>query len=55
MTKNVMDSAIRAGVKHIVYASLPYASELTGGKMPMVAFDGMSRVSLIFAFSSLHD
>jgi hypothetical protein len=35
-----MDSAIRAGVKHMVFASLPHASKLTNGKMSVVSFDG---------------
>ncbi|OAL28906.1 hypothetical protein AYO22_02342 [Fonsecaea multimorphosa] len=45
MTKNVMDSAIRAGVKHIIFASLPPASNLTQGKMPMVSFDDKARAA----------
>lgn len=40
MTKGVIDAAVRAGVKHIIHASLPYASQLTGGKVPLISFDG---------------
>ena len=50
MGKNVIDSAVESGVKHIVHASLPYASELTQGKVPMISFDG----NLSFNFASIH-
>lgn len=40
MGKNVVDSAINAGVSYMIHASLPSASKLTNGKVPMVSFDG---------------
>lgn len=42
MGKIVIDSAIQAGVEHMIHASLPYATKLTNGKVPMISFDGMS-------------
>ncbi|KAJ3550033.1 hypothetical protein NM208_g205 [Fusarium decemcellulare] len=40
MGKTVIDAAVKAGVKHAVHASLPAASKLTDGKVPLLAFDG---------------
>lgn len=40
MGRIVLDAAERAGVQHVVHASLPAATKLTDGKVPMVAFDG---------------
>jgi hypothetical protein len=42
MGKTVIDSAVKAGVKHAVHASLPAASKMTNGKVPLLAFDGKS-------------
>ncbi|KAJ5630180.1 hypothetical protein N7528_003837 [Penicillium herquei] len=45
MGRNIIDSAIKAGVAHLVHASLPFASELTKGELPMVSFNDKARVS----------
>ncbi|KAI8294360.1 NmrA-like family domain-containing protein [Colletotrichum sp. SAR 10_99] len=39
MGKGIVDAAVKAGVKHAVHASLPAASELTKGEVPVLAFD----------------
>lgn len=43
MIKGILDAAAAAGVHHVVQASLPYASKLTGGKVPIVSFDDKAR------------
>ncbi|OJJ42396.1 hypothetical protein ASPZODRAFT_170187 [Penicilliopsis zonata CBS 506.65] len=45
MGKNIIDCAVRAGVRHLVHASLPAASKLTDGRVPMISFDDKSRIS----------
>ena len=40
MGKIIIDAAVKPGVKHAVHASLPAASKLTNGKVPVLAFDG---------------
>lgn len=37
--KTIIDSAIEAGVKHIVFSSGPPCTEMTGGKVRMKAMD----------------
>ncbi|KAI8274607.1 NmrA-like family domain-containing protein [Colletotrichum sp. SAR11_57] len=39
MGKGIVDAAVKAGIKHAVHASLPAASELTKGQVPVLAFD----------------
>ncbi|KAH7145510.1 hypothetical protein B0J13DRAFT_595425 [Dactylonectria estremocensis] len=45
MGKIVIDSAVKAGVKHAVHASLPAASKLTNGKVSLLAFDDKAAIS----------
>ncbi|KAF5485080.1 NmrA-like family domain-containing protein [Colletotrichum siamense] len=45
MGKGIVDAAVKAGVKHAVHASLPAASELTKGEVPVLAFDDKSAIS----------
>ncbi|KAJ1798499.1 hypothetical protein LPJ59_002462 [Coemansia sp. RSA 2399] len=43
--KNIVDAAIAAGVKNIVFSSLPSMKEISGGKYPSVHhFEGKNRV-----------
>ncbi|CAG9993030.1 unnamed protein product [Clonostachys byssicola] len=43
--KIVVDAAVKAGVKHVVHASLPPASKLTNGKIPVYSFDDKRAIS----------
>ncbi|KAH0433006.1 NmrA family protein [Colletotrichum camelliae] len=43
--KGMVDAAVKAGIKHAVHASLPAASELTKGEVPVLAFDDKSAIS----------
>ncbi|KAF9891229.1 hypothetical protein FE257_004793 [Aspergillus nanangensis] len=45
MGQIALDCAVKAGVKHIVHASLPHASKLTNGAVPLISFDDKARVS----------
>lgn len=40
MAKIVIDTAVKSGILHAVHASLPAASKLTNGQVPVLAFDG---------------
>ena len=48
MGKIIVDAAVEAGIKHAVHASLPAATKLTNGKVPVLAFDGEIPQSLSF-------
>ncbi|WAO92333.1 NmrA domain-containing protein [Fusarium falciforme] len=45
MGKIIIDAAVKSGVKHAVHASLPAASKLTNGKVPVLAFDDKAAIS----------
>ncbi|RSL75630.1 hypothetical protein CEP51_010688 [Fusarium floridanum] len=45
MGKIIIDTAVQTGVKHAVHASLPAASKLTNGKVPVLAFDDKAAIS----------
>ncbi|CAI6041219.1 unnamed protein product [Clonostachys chloroleuca] len=45
MGKIVIDTAVKAGVKHAVHASLPAATKLTNSKVPVLAFDDKAAIS----------
>lgn len=41
MGKGIIDTAVHSGIKHIIHASLPFASELTKGQVQLISFDGI--------------
>ncbi|KAJ4252744.1 hypothetical protein NW762_010650 [Fusarium torreyae] len=57
MGKITVNAAVEAGVKHAVHASLPAATKLTGGKVPLLAFDvprSLAMPKFKFKFSTNH-
>lgn len=40
MGRGILDAAAKAGIKHVVHASLPAATKLTDGRVSLTAFDG---------------
>ncbi|KAL3293543.1 NmrA-like family protein, partial [Colletotrichum asianum] len=55
MGKGIVDAAVKAGVKHAVHASLPAASELTKGEVPVLAFDDGGNVSAAWFLENAFD
>ncbi|CAH0046243.1 unnamed protein product [Clonostachys solani] len=45
MGKILLDAAAAAGIGHVIHASLPAATELTNGSVPLVAFDDKAAIS----------
>ncbi|KAK2806497.1 hypothetical protein FQN50_005780 [Emmonsiellopsis sp. PD_5] len=45
MGQTVIDAAIEAGIKHFVYACLPAASQITGGRVQILSFDAKNKIS----------
>ncbi|KAF4973693.1 hypothetical protein FSARC_82 [Fusarium sarcochroum] len=45
MGKIIVDAAVEAGVQHAIHASLPAATKLTAGKVPLLAFDDKAAIS----------